>query len=95
METFTLAKVGKAAGAIVDKCVEDHHMVGMATLGETGKVQASVFRTERPMLRAAMAGAALAGGKKMGGGLWVVEGDAARRWQLRNATLVKGTVEES
>ncbi|KAL8788841.1 MAG: hypothetical protein Q9195_007104 [Heterodermia aff. obscurata] len=92
VETFTLAKVGKAAEAIVDKCLEDHHMVGLATLGETGKVQASLFRTNRPMLGV---DAAPAGGKNVGGGLWVVEGDAARGWLLRNATLVNGTVEES
>ena len=79
VETFTLAKVAFAAENIVDKCLEDNRLVGLATLGQTGKVQARIFRANRPLLRAQ-------GGKMVGemiavggnGELWRVGGEMAR-----------------
>ena len=75
VETFTLARVGVAAEHIVDKCLENNRLVGLATLGDGGKVQARVFRTDRPRLDGV--GVGLLNGRR--GQLWMVEGEVARR----------------
>lgn len=102
VETFTLARVAFAAESIVHKCLDDNRLVGLATLGQTGKVQARIFRTNRPLVGSRggdRVGVSLPVGGK--GTLWRVGGEAARGMVLggilvRNGTeAVNRTVSES
>ena len=91
VEVFTLKRVEVAAGSIVDKCLEDNRLVGLATLGKGGKVQARIMRTDRPMFRGV--GQPLRGVR--GGRLWVVEGEKARRLVRGGGVARNGTVGET
>ena len=96
VETFTLGNVHRAVFSIVDKCLRDQHLVGVAALGDGGKVHARVFRTSHPLLNSASGGVAtepkLMDGS--GGKLWVAEGKAAGKLALPGAAIEYNRTED-
>ena len=96
VETFTLRNVYRAVFLIVDKCLRDQHLIGVAALGDRGKVHARIFRTNHPLLNGASAGVAtelkLMDGS--GGKLWVAEGKAAGELALPGAAIEYNRTED-